>query len=80
MASFKIQDNHLCLRTVEVGGQHDDAEGQDVGRVGTGEELLVGVAGAVARGKLLHESVNLLSLTWQSGSKNISENDSHDQG
>ena len=52
------------LRAMEVRGQHDDGVSQDVGGVGGRELLVLRVGLEEPARKLLHQTIDLLSLAW----------------
>ena len=58
-----LGDLHLDVLVVEGGVEHDDGEGEDVHSVTVSEGARV--LTAVVGGKHRHDSVNLLSLSWQ---------------
>ena len=58
-----LSDLHLDVLVVERGVEHDDGEGEDVHSVTVSEGARV--LTAVVGGKHRHDSVNLLSLSWQ---------------
>ena len=51
---------------MKICGEHDNRESKDIGSISAGKHPLVGVASTVAGGKLLHQTINLLRLSWQS--------------
>ena len=61
----KVLFGHLVLdaRVVEVGVEHDEREGEDIGRIRVREDR--GIRLVEPLGELLHDPVDLLGLHWQ---------------
>ena len=56
---------HPNLCAVQISSEHDNRIRQHIRRVSAGKYLKMGVILAVAAGKFLHDSVDLLCLPWQ---------------
>jgi hypothetical protein len=65
----------LCFQilVVRVGIQHDDGESQDVRRVGISKDG-GRIVGDVSFGEFEHESINLLSFSWQTEALEVESN------